>query len=330
MASHIERRKFLATLGGAAAWPLAAQAQQPGVPVIGVLGGTSQAEWVPFLAAFNRGLKELGYVEGQNLKIEYRWADNRYDRLEALAADLVERQVAVIAALGRTPSALAAKRATSGIPMVFLVGRDPVELGLVASFNRPGGNVTGVNMLNVALAEKRLELLRELVPKTAVIAILFNPDNPNGQAYASELEPIARAAGQLVLVLSANNDHDLEAAFAILVENRADAVVVAPDPFLDSRRDQVVALAARHAVPAIYQWREFVVAGGLISYGTSLADAHRQIGVYVGNILKGTRPADLPVIQPTKFELVINLKTAKTLGLTVPLTLQARADEMIE
>jgi putative ABC transport system substrate-binding protein len=216
------------------------------------------------------------------------------------------------------------------IPTVFLVGRDPVELGLVASFNRPGGNVTGVNMLNVALAEKRLELVRELVPKATVIAILFNPDNPNGQSYVSELEPIARAAGQRVLVLSANNEHDLHAAFATLVQNRADAVVVAPDPFLDSRPDRVIALAARHGIPAIYQWREFVVAGGLISYGTSLADAHRQQGVYVGSILKGTRPADLPVIQPTRFELVVNLKTAKALGLTVPLTLQARADEVIE
>jgi len=251
-------------------------------------------------------------------------------RLPALAAELVDRQVAVIAALGGTPSALAAKRATSAIPIVFLVGRDPVELGLVASFNRPGGNVTGVNMLNVTLAEKRLELVRELVPKAAVIAILFNPGNPNGQSYVSELEPIARSAGQRVLVLSASNAHDLDAAFAILVQNRVDAVVVAPDPFLDSRRDRVVELAARHTLPAIYQWREFVVAGGLISYGTSLADAHRQQGVYVGSILKGTRPADLPVIQPTKFELVINLKTAKALGLTVPLTLQARADEVIE
>ena len=327
----MKRREFITLIGGAAvAWPVAARAQQSALPVVGVLGSTSQAEWVSFLAAFNRGLKELGYVEGQNVKIEYRWADNRYDRLDALAADLVERQVAVIAALGGTPSVLAAKRATSTVPIVFLVGRDPVELGLVASFNRPGGNVTGVNMLNVALAEKRLELVRELVPKAAVIAILFNRDNPNGQSYVSELEPIARAAGQRTLVLNASNDHDLEAAFAMLVQNRADAVVVAPDPFLDSRPDRVVALAARHAVPAIYQWREFVAAGGLISYGTSLADAHRQQGVYVGSILKGTRPPDLPVIQPTKFELVINLKTATALGLEVPPTLLAIADEVIE
>jgi putative tryptophan/tyrosine transport system substrate-binding protein len=326
----VRRRAFITLLGGAAAWPLAARAQQAAMPVIGVLGGTSPVEWVPFVAAFNRGLKEVGYIEDQNVKIEYRWADNQYDRLTALAADLVDRQVTVIAALGGTPSALAAKRATSAIPIVFLVGRDPVELGLVVSFNRPGGNVTGVNMLNVALAEKRLELVRELVPKAAVIAILFNQDNPNGQSYVRELEPIARAAGQRVLVLSANNEHGLDAAFATLVQNRADAVVVAPDPFLDSQPDRVIALAARHAIPAIYQWREFVVAGGLISYGTSLADAHRQQGVYVGSILKGTRPADLPVIQPTRFELVVNLKTAKALGLSVPLTLQARADEVIE
>ncbi len=325
----MRRREFIKFLGGAAAWPLAAHAQQQ-KPVIGVLGGTSQAEWVPFLAAFNRGLKEVGYIEDENVKIEYRWADNKYDRLITLAADLVDRQVAVIAALGGTPSALAAKRATSRIPIVFLVGRDPVELGLVASFNRPGGNVTGVNMLNVTLAEKRLELIRELVPKAAVIAILFNRDNPNGQSYVSELEPVARAAGQRVLVLNASNDRDLDAAFATLVQNAADAVVVAPDPFLDSKPDRVIALAARHAIPAIYQWREFVVAGGLISYGTSLTDAHRQQGVYVGGILKGTKPATLPVIQPTRFELVINLKTARTLGLTVPLTLQARADEVIE
>ena len=326
----MRRREFITLLGGTAFWPLVARAQQPAMPVLGVLGGTSQAEWMPFLAAFNRGLKEVGYIGGENVKIEYRWADNQYDRLTALAADLVDRRVNVIAALGGTPSALAAKRATSAIPIIFLVGRDPVELGLVASFNRPGGNVTGVNMLNVALAEKRLELVRELVPKAALIAILVNPDNPNGQSYASELEPVARAAGQRVLVLSARNDHDLDAAFATLVQNRADAVVVAPDPFLDSKPDRVVALTARHAIPAIYQWREFVVAGGLISYGTSLTDAHRQQGVYVGGILKGIKPADLPVIQPTRFELVINLKTARTLGLTVPLTLQARADEVIE
>jgi len=327
----IPRRAFITLLGGTAvAWPLAARAQQSAMPVVGVLGGTSQTEWMPFLAAFNRGLKEVGYIEGENVKIEYRWADNQYDRLTRLAADLVDRRVNVIAALGGTPSALAAKRATSAIPIVFLVGRDPVELGLVASFNRPGGNVTGVNMLNVALAEKRLELVRELVPKAALIAILINPDNPNGQSYASELEPVARVAGQRVLVLSASNDHELDAAFATLVQNRADAVVVAPDPFLDSKPDRVIALAARLAVPAIYQWREFVVGGGLISYGTSLTDAHRQQGVYVGGILKGTKPADLPVIQPTRFELVINLKTAKTLGLIVPLTLQARADEVIE
>jgi ABC-type uncharacterized transport system substrate-binding protein len=327
----VKRREFITLIGGAAAaWQVTGHAQQAAMPVIGVLGGTSQAEWVPFMAAFNRGLSEIGYTEDQNVKIEYRWAENRYDRLPALAADLVDRQVAVIAALGGTPSALAAKRATSAIPIVFLVGRDPVELGLVASFNRPGGNVTGVNMLNVTLAEKRLELVRELVPKATVIAILFNRDNPNGQSYVSELEPIARSAGQRVLVRSASNDHELDTAFAILVQNGADAVVVAPDPFLDSRRNRVVALAARHVLPAIYQWREFVVAGGLISYGTSLSDAHRQQGVYVGSILKGTRPADLPVVQPTKFELVINLKTAKVLGLTVPLTLQARADEVIE
>jgi ABC-type uncharacterized transport system substrate-binding protein len=330
MAIHLRRREFIVTLSGAAAWPLGARAQQPAMPVIGILGGTSQSEWVPFMAAFARGLKEVGYIEHQNVKIESRWADNRYDRLTALATDLVDRQVAVIAALGGTPSALAAKMATSSIPIVFLVGRDPVELGLVASFNRPGGNVTGVNMLNVAVAEKRLELVRKLVPKARAIAILINRDNPNGQSYASELEPIVEAAGQQTLVLSASNDQELEAAFAILAQKRTDAAIVAPDPFLDSRRNGIVGLAARHGVPAIYQWREFVEAGGLISYGTSLADAHRQQGIYVGTILKGTKPADLPVVQPTKFELVINLKTAKALGLDLPPTLLALADEVIE
>jgi ABC-type uncharacterized transport system substrate-binding protein len=317
----------MTVLGGAAAWPLVARAQQPAMPMVGVLSGNSSAEWGPFVAAFHQGLKEIGYIDGQNVSIQYRWADGHYDRLPTLAADLVRHQVAVIAAIGGVNAALAAKAATSEVPIVFLTGRDPVELGFL---NRPGGNLTGVSMLNDELVPKRLELLRELVPKAATIAILINPDNRNHPSHALTLDKVARAGGQKVLVLGARVDSDFELAFATLVQQRADALVVAADPFFDSRPEQIVGLAKRHAVPTIFQWREFVQSGGLASYGTSLLDAHRQVGVYAARILKGAKPADLPVVQPTKFEMFINLKTANALGLTVPPSILLRADEVIE
>jgi putative tryptophan/tyrosine transport system substrate-binding protein len=330
--SDMKRRKFITLLGGAAAaWPLAARAQQQSaMPVIGVLGGHTRAQWQPFLTAFHQGLKQVGYIEGENVASEYRWAEGHYDRLPALAADLVHRQVAVIAAIGGVNSALAAKAATSEIPIVFLTGRDPVELGFVESFNRPGGNLTGVSLLNDELVAKRLELLRELVPKAATIAILINPDNRNHPSHARTLEAVARAGGQQVIVIGAAADGDFEPAFAMLVQRRADALVVNADPFFDSRQEQIVGLATRHAVPTIFPWREFVQAGGLASYGTSLLDAHRQTGVYAGRILKGAKPADLPVVQATKFEMLVNLKTANALGLTVPTSILLRADEVIE
>jgi ABC-type uncharacterized transport system substrate-binding protein len=334
MATHFlyRRREFITLLGSAAAaWPFAARAQQQSaMPVIGVLGGHTRAQWQPFLTAFHQGLKQVGYIEGENVASEYRWAEGHYDRLPALAADLVHRQVAVIAAIGGVNSALAAKAATSEIPIVFLTGRDPVELGFVESFNRPGGNLTGVSLLNDELVAKRLELLRELVPKAATIAILINPDNRNHPSHARTLEAVARAGGQQVIVIGAAADGDFEPAFAMLVQRRADALVVNADPFFDSRQEQIVGLATRHAVPTIFPWREFVQAGGLASYGTSLLDAHRQTGVYAGRILKGAKPADLPVVQATKFEMLVNLKTANALGLTVPTSILLRADEVIE
>jgi ABC-type uncharacterized transport system substrate-binding protein len=327
----MRRRKFMALLGGAAAdWPRAARAQQQRPPVVGVLGGHRAAEWRPFVAAFNEGLKALGYFDSQNVATEYRWADGDYSRLPALAADLVRRQVAVIAAIGGVNSALAAKAETSELPIVFLTGRDPVELGFVESYNRPGGNLTGVTMLNDELVGKRLELLREVVPKAATIATLINPDNRNHPSHVKTLEAVARAGGQQVIVIGASADDDFEPAFAILVKRRADALVVNADPFLDSRQELIVRLATRHALPTISPWREFVQAGGLASYGTSLTDAHRQVGVYVARILNGAKPSDLPVVQPTKFEMFVNLKTANALGLAVPPSVLLRADEVIE
>jgi putative ABC transport system substrate-binding protein len=335
MGRQMRRREFITLLGSTAVvpamlWPLAARAQQPAMPLVGVLSGHSSAEWGPFVAAFNQGLKEIGYIDGQNVSIQYRWADGHYDRLPALAADLVRRRVAVIAAIGGVNAALAAKAATSELPIVFVTGRDPVELGFIESLNHPGRNLTGVSMLNDELVAKRLELLRELVPKAATIAILINPDNRNHLSHTRTLEAVARAGGQQVIVISAAADRDFEPAFAMLVQRRADALVVAADPFFDSRREQIVRLTTRHAVPTIFQWREFVQAGGLASYGTSLTDVHRQMGVYTGKILKGAKPADLPVVQPTKFEMFVNLKTARALGLTVPPSILLRADEVIE
>jgi putative tryptophan/tyrosine transport system substrate-binding protein len=327
----MNRRELITLIGGAAAWPLAARAQQPAtMPVVGILGGHTGAEWTPFIAAFNVGLKEIGFVEGQNVRIAYRWAEGHYDRLPALAADLVRSRVAVIAAVGGVNSAIAAKAVTSEIPIVFLTGRDPVELGFVKSFNRPGGNLTGINLQNAELESKRLELLRELVANAATIAILINPDNRNHRSRVDALAAAVRAGGQQVVVLGAAAEGDFEPAFAMLSQRGANALIVSPDPFLDSHRETLVSLTARYAVPAIFQWREFVQAGGLVSYGTSLTDAHRQLGNYTGKILQGASPADLPVVQPTKFELFINLKTAQALGLKVPTSILLRADEVIE
>jgi putative ABC transport system substrate-binding protein len=323
----MRRRAFITLLASAAAWPLAARAQQ--MPVIGYFSSQS-ANWdAARLAALRQSLAEAGYVEGNNVAFEYSWAEGNYDRLPAQAAEFVRRGVAVILA-GSLPSALAAKAATTTIPIVFIMGADPVKLGVVASLNKPGGNVTGLMQLYGALGGKRLELIREIVPTASIVAVLSNPKNPNAEDHLADVRAAAQAMGQRILVLPVSADGEIEPAFASMAQQGANALLVADDPFFSTRRDALIAQAKARALPAIYYTREFAAAGGLISYGSNPIENYRRAGVYVARILKGTPPAELPVEQPTKFELVINLKTAKTLGVTVPLTLQAAADEVIE
>src|SRR5712671_5643963 len=326
----MRRRELMLLLGGAMTAARTLRAQQKAVPVIGFLSGSSSGLFVPLVAAVRQGLSETGYVEGQNVSIEYRWAEGQYDRLPALAADLIARNVDLIVATGGAASARAAKTATLTIPIVFTTGSDPVETGLVDSLARPGGNITGVSILNVELIPKRIELISELVPEARIIAVLVNPNNAGTEPMIRDVPQVARAKGVQLPILKASTQSEIDTAFTSLDQVHAGALVVAPDPFFGTRHDQLLALASRHAIPAIYAWREFVTAGGLISYGTSLAVAYRQVGTYVGKILKGAKPADLPVQQPTVFELVVNLKTAKALGLTIPPSLLARADEVIE
>jgi putative tryptophan/tyrosine transport system substrate-binding protein len=326
----MRRRKFITLLGGAATWPLAARAQLAAMPVIGYLGLTSPEAFAALTAAFRHGLGETGFVEGQNVEIKYRWAHGQFDQLPALAADLVAQQVSVIAALGTPASATAAKAATSTIPIIFVTGGDPVDLGLVKSLNRPAGNASGVYMLTVALEPKRLELIHELVPDAAVIGIIADPNSPDTVEQMKSLSTAASSLGRRLKTMNVSGENDIEPAFAAMAEQRVAAAVVTSSPAYLPQRQKFVALAARYAIPTAYFVRDFADAGGLISYGTSFPDAYRRAGVYTGRILKGDMPADLPVEQSVKVELVVNLKTAKTLGITIPLTLLGRADEVIE
>jgi len=324
----MRRRAFIASLGAATAWPVIARAQQA-TPVIGFVSARAPGESASVEAAFRQGLSEAGYVEGDNVHIAFRWAEGHYDRLPALIDDLIKQKVTVIAAFG-PPVAAAAKAAGTQIPIVVNVGTDPVAAGLVASLNRPGGNITGVTFFTASLAAKRLGLLRELVPKTDLVVMLVNPGYPDAEAQVKDVQKASQELSQRVVVLNAATTGQIDEAFGAIVEQRASGLMVGADPFLDSRRDQIIALAARRGVPTIYHWREHVLDGGLMSYGASINDAYRMAGVYTGRILKGEKPAEMPVMQPTKFEFVINLKTAKTLGLTFPSGLIAIADEVIE
>jgi putative ABC transport system substrate-binding protein len=325
----MRRREFIVLLGAAAAWSLGAHAQQSKMPVVGFLNAGSAGPYAKQTSAFRQGLSETGYIEGRNVLIEYRWAEGHNDKLPGLAADLVQRQVDVISAT-TLPAAPAAKAATATIPIVFLIGGDPVELGLVNSMNRPGGNMTGVAVLNVDLIAKRLELLHELVPKVDTMAVLLNPNSAYTEPEKRHVQEAAHSASVKVLLLAASNESEISAAFPNLVREKAGALIVSADPFFTSQRDRVVALAAQYAIPTSYQWRDFTEIGGLISYGANRIDIYRQTGIYAGRLLKGEKPGDLPVQQPTKFELVINLKTAKTLGVKVPQSMLVAADEAIE
>ena len=327
----MQRREFIKLLGGAAvAWPLAARAQQPAMPVIGFLNAASPGPLRQQIAAFHEGLKESGYIEGQNVAVEYRWAEGQYDRLPALAADLVRRQVSVIVSGGGAPAVLAAKAATTTIPIVFSTGADPVGLGLVASLNRPGGNITGVYQFTSGLEAKRLGLLHEMVPKVTTIAVLVNPNFSDAENQLRDVQEAAVRLGVQLVVVRANAESDFDAAFSTLVQQRAGALLVCASPFFNAGANSLSCWRRAMRCRRSYEWRDFAAAGGLMSYGTSLADAYRQVGVYAGRILKGDKPADLPVVQSTRFEFVINLSTAKALGLNVPTTLSARADEVIE
>jgi putative ABC transport system substrate-binding protein len=327
---HVKRRDFLTLLGGAAAWPVAARAQQPAMPVIGFLSSASAQAYAPFVSAYRKGLNEAGLVEGRNVAIEFRWAEGQYDRLPSLASELVGLPVSLISASGGLPAIAAAKAATATVPIVFTLGSDPVKFGIVDSLNRPGGNITGVSLLAYLLDAKRVELLHELVPSAAVLAILVNPKSTQAEAQLNDFQAAARSLGVTEMVLRASTEHEIDTAYATLAQQRGSALVVSADPFFLSRRDQIVAAAAHYRLPSIYEWHEIAHAGGLMSYGVSLPDAYRQAGAYAARILKGEKPSDLPVLQPTKFELVINLRTAKALGLSVSPKLLALSDEVIE